>query len=400
MSLSRVEKLEKIVQLNSLLNRSDDFKYILSVILTETEKIFNVQGASILLEDEDTGILSFYAVSGDKEDILKTIQMEHGEGVCGHVLETGEALIENAPQDSQFFSNKADQATDFQTHNILAVPLSTDNRNIGVLELVNKIGGDFTDDDLEFLEFVATQISITLARAKAIAEIIKSERLASIGETVAGLSHCIRNILQGMKSGAIFIDKYIHEVDQDRIKSGWELIRPNIDRISDLAMNMLEYSKQRDPNFHETDLNKLVEEVVELAQQTTESAEAFIDCQLQSDLETIELDQDRIFRALLNLVKNALEATEEMGDGRVSVSTRKSEPGWVEIKISDNGCGIENEYQQKLFTKFFSTKGQGGTGLGLPTTKKIISEHNGDITVESEVNKGSTFTIVLPTNRN
>ena len=322
--------------------------------------------------------------------------MEHGEGVCGYVLKTGESVIENAPRESRFFSNKVDQATDFKTHNILAVPLTTDNRNIGVMEAVNKIDGDFTDDDLEFLKFISAQVSVTLERARAVDEKIKSERLASIGETVAGLSHCIRNILQGLKSGAIFIDKHIHEVEQERIKNGWELIKPNIDRISDLVMGMLEYSKQREPNYFETDLNSLVEEVVSLTQQTTESSQATIQCELQPDLGVINIDQERIFRALLNLVRNALEAIEGKEGGIVTVSTRKKGTDWVEMEITDNGCGIKEDLQEKLFTKFFSTKGQSGTGLGLPTAKKIVSEHNGDIYVESEVNVGTKFTIMLP----
>jgi len=115
MNLTRIEKLEKIIHLNDLLNRSDDFSKILNIILKETETIFNVEGTSILLKNEETGNLHFYVVTGEKRDELNAILMEYGEGVCGHVFQSGEPLIENSPKGSVFFSGKVDKATNFQT---------------------------------------------------------------------------------------------------------------------------------------------------------------------------------------------------------------------------------------------------------------------------------------------
>jgi len=278
------------------------------------------------------------------------------------------------------------------------VPLNIDDKRIGVLELVNKIEGDFTKDDLEFLEFVATQISITLERARTVEEKIKSERLASIGETVAGLSHCIRNILNGLQGGASIIEMHLDKLENNKIKKGWEIIKPNIKRVSDLVMGMLEYSKERPPEYHKIDLNTTINDVVQLEKFNKEHEKTTIELDLQPDLGIIDADPDRIFRCLLNLVSNASDATVNKENGLVTISTRRQD-NYVEIEIKDNGHGIEAEHIQKLFTKFFSTKGSRGTGLGLPTSHKIITEHKGNIKVTSEVGVGTSFVVHLPVER-
>jgi len=399
MNLTRVEKLEKIIQLNALLNRSDNFNNILNIILKETEKIFNVEGTSILLKDEETGNLHFYVVTGKKKDELNSIQMKHGEGVCGHVFQSGEPLIENNPEESNFFSNKVDKETNFQTLNLLAVPLNIDDKKIGVLELVNKTEGDFTQDDLDFLEFVATQISITLERARSVEEKIKSERLASIGETVASLSHCIKNILHGFQGGATIIEMHLNKLEKNnKIIKGWEIIKPNIERVSDLAMGMLEYSKERPPDYQKININSIINNIIQLKKHHEEYKNITIDVDLELEQEAIDIDPDRIFRCFLNIYSNALDATLNKTDGLISVSTKK-QGSFIEIEFKDNGIGIEKDHIDKLFTKFFSTKGSKGTGLGLPTSHKIITEHKGTVSIESEIDVGTSVIIQLPIHR-
>ncbi len=395
MSLQREEKLEKIIQLNAILNRSNNFEKILQIILNKTVTIFDVEATSILIKDDQTDNLNFYVVTGEKKDQLSSIQLNKGEGVCGQVFQSGKPLIENNPKGSKVFSDKVDKATDFKTRNIIAVPLVVDSKRLGVLELVNKVEGDFTEVDLEFLEFVATQVSITLERAKATEEKIKSERLASIGETVAGLSHCIKNILNGLQGGAAIIERHIGSVDNKKINTGWKIVKPNIDRISDMVLSMLEYSKEREPDYRQTDVNKIITEIIELEKFNESYQSVKIDLRLDSELGSIEADPDQIYRCLMNLMTNAFDATMDSDDGRITIQTRKKGT-LVVIEINDNGYGIEEENLNRLFSKFFSTKASRGTGLGLPTAHKIVTEHHGIISVKSKVNEGSTFTIKLP----
>ncbi len=391
----RIEKLEKILKLNKLLNQTNDFSELLNIILKETEKMFFVEGTSILLEDRETGDLLFHICTGSKKEKLLSLRMNRGEGVCGYVFESGKSLVENHPETSDFFSNKVDKESQFITRNLLCIPLTIKEKTIGVIELVNKKTGEFTQDDVDFLTAIASQVSVTLERARLVEEKIKSERLASIGETVAGLSHCIKNILNGLKGGAYILNKNLQKIDSPKLKIGFEMVQKNIEKISSLVLDMLEYSKERKPEYEIADIKNIMDDVIELVAAKAVSNDISLIKNFQEEQHKIEIDPKGIFRCLLNLVGNSLDALSNTENARLEMITKR-ENDFVIIEIKDNGCGIKEELQQKLFTKFFSTKGSKGTGFGLPVTRKIINEHGGSITCFSEENKGTTFTIKLP----
>jgi len=397
MKSDRIKTLEKIIDFNRLINKTADFEELLNVILIETEKLFNVAGTSIFLENKQTKNLYFYVATGKKKEILKTVQMGKGEGICGHVYEVGETYVENHPEKSALFSKRVDEKSKFITKNILAVPLKINNDIIGVIELVNKLHGDFDKDDIEFLEAIATQVSITLERARLVKEKIKSERLATIGETVAGLSHYIKNILNGLRGGSYIINKQIKQIDSEKLKVGWKMVQKNIDKISELVMDMLQYSKDRKPQYQPTDINNLIKDVIELVEDKDRKKNIKFRKDLQDNLGKIEVDPKGIFRCLLNIVNNSIDALKDCENACIWLRTNKDDENWISIEIKDNGSGIKKELLEKLFTKFFSTKGSKGTGLGLPITKKIIDEHNGTLVCESKLHKGTKFTIRLPT---
>lgn len=396
MSLNKVTILEKIVELNSLMNQTTDFKDLLNVILRETEKIFDIEGASILLEDKKTEELYFYITTGKKKNILKTIKINKGEGICGHVYKTGEILIENNPGKSILFSDKVDKKSKFVTKNLLSVPLKIKENRIGVIELVNKKNGNFNKRDVKFLTAIASQISITLERARLVKEKINSERLAAIGETVAGLSHFIKNIVNGLRGGSFIINKYIDKIESQKIKTGWKMVQKNINKISSLVMDMLLYSKDRKPEYKIVSIKSIINDVIELEKTKAKLHNIKFINEFSDDINQIKLDPNGIFRAILNIVNNSIDALKKQEQGYIKITTRKDNEGYVIIKIKDNGCGIKEEMQDNLFTKFFSTKGSKGSGFGLPITKKIIEEHQGRIQCNSEANKGTEFIIKLP----
>jgi len=395
MKSDRIEKLEKILELNKLLNHTNDFSELLNIILQETEKMFLAEGTSILLEDKETGELHFHICTGEKKEQLLSLRMDKGEGVCGYVFETGKSLVENNPEESKLFSHRVDKESSFITRNLLCVPLEIKGKTIGVIELVNKIEGNFTEGDVDFLTAIASQVSITLERARLVEEMIKSERLASIGETVAGLSHCIKNILNGLKGGAYILNKNLQKIDSPKMKIGFEMVQKNIEKISSLVLDMLEYSKERKPEYELTNINSIIDDVIELVAAKAEANNISIIKNFQKGLQEIEIDPKGIFRCILNLAGNSIDALTDTDNARLEFITKK-ENKFVIIEIKDNGCGIKKELQKKLFTKFFSTKGSKGTGFGLPVTKKIINEHKGTIKCVSRENAGTTFSIKLP----
>lgn len=231
-------------------------------------------------------------------------------------------------------------------------------------------------------------------------ELVKSERLAAIGQTITGLSHYVKNILYGLKGGAYVLNKAMQKNDTDKVKRGWEMIERNISRISDLVMDLLTYSKEREPEPTNCLPNKMVEEVVALMTTTASENDIELEIVLDPLLKEVYLDPQVIHRALLNLISNAIDAclydTVIKTPWRVKVSTALQKDNTIKFEVSDNGIGMTQETAAMLFSQLFSEKGQKGTGLGLLVTEKIVQENGGTIEVDSELGKGSIFTICLP----
>jgi len=228
----------------------------------------------------------------------------------------------------------------------------------------------------------------------------QAERMAAVGKTVAGLAHYIKNILNGLKGGGYVINSAIRKGDLTLTGQGWAMVERNIDQIASIVMDMLTYSTEREPRYEPVDPNELVTEIMNLVEERSRLANVRLETELSPGLPAVSMDRTGIHRAILNLVTNAIDAStlEGIMEGRGKVVVRTDRPeGWgVRFEIQDNGTGMEEHTQEKLFSDFFTTKGYKGTGLGLPVTEKIVLEHNGKLTFETEPGKGTTFTLLLP----
>jgi signal transduction histidine kinase/CheY-like chemotaxis protein len=388
-----IEKLKKIVDLNLLMNRTDNLADLLHVILTEIEQLFNVEGTSIFLEDKNTRKLLFYIASGENKYVLKTIHLQRCDGIRGYVFDSGETLMENDP--NSLFCGKGDLNSKFAIKNTLCVPLKAHNKIIGVIELVNKKNNNFTNADVEMVNAIGSLISISIECAQLIEEKIKAERLATIGDTIVGLSHYIKNILNGLRAGEFIINKNLRKGNIEKQIIGWNIIKSNIDKVALLVQDMLQYSKIGKPIYKLTDVNELILDVIQLLKEKNKAKNIEIKLELDKEIEEIALDPIGIHRCILNLLSNSIDAFKGLENNLIEVES-KVDQRFISITIKDNGCGISKQNQEKLFFKYFSTKGSKGTGLGLPITKKIIEDHHGRLDMSSEENVGTTFTILLP----
>ncbi len=218
----------------------------------------------------------------------------------------------------------------------------------------------------------------------------------AVGQAVAGLGHCIKNILNGMEGGSYILQKGLDKGDDDSIHEGWDILKRNSSRLKDLMMDMLAYSKPREPVYTKTSGNSIPKEVVDLLQEKANTMGTDLQFIPDENLGDVLLDGKAVYRGLLNLVTNALDACPPEG-GKVEVRTRLLPEGkQFQIIVRDNGCGISEENLVKLGKAFFSTKGSEGTGLGLSVTYKVIEEHRGNVQVDSKIGAGTTFTITLP----
>jgi two-component system NtrC family sensor kinase len=231
-------------------------------------------------------------------------------------------------------------------------------------------------------------------------ELVHSERLAAIGQTVAGVAHGVKNILHGFKGGSYLVDLGINNNDATRLKKGWEMIQRNIGRTSDLVMDLLSYSKERDPECEICQPNAIISDVCEVMQDLADQYRVRIVTDLDPGIGSVSIDPRTLHQCLTNLISNAIDAClfdENPGkQWQVVVKTTYVEDDHICFTVSDNGTGMDEEVIAKLFTSFFSTKGHRGTGLGLLVTRKLVEEHGGTIDVTSKKDEGTAFTIRLP----
>ena len=228
-------------------------------------------------------------------------------------------------------------------------------------------------------------------------EIVESERIAAMGQTVKGVAHTVKNILHRMQLGAFMVDEGLEKEKPDLLRHGWDLVRKNINQISRMTMEMLDYAGPSPSATESCSLNSIVDEACELMEGKALERGIELVRVLDSSLPEVIADTEGIQTCLVNLVTNAIEAFPESGGaGQIVVSTGSEAEAGVSLQVKDTGRGMSKELQKQIFKQLISTKGARGTGLGLATVHKIVCEHGGSIQLESEPNKGSCFTIVLP----
>jgi signal transduction histidine kinase len=256
----------------------------------------------------------------------------------------------------------------------------------------------FREDHLKLMIAIAHQAALAVEDTRYYSAMVQAERLAAIGQAVATLSHHIKNILQGIRGGSYLIEMGLSQHDESMIGKGWRIMEKNQQKISALVMDMLTFSKEREPDVAPADLNQVVSDVIELSQMRARDLEVDLVWTPAPNVPTLVFDAEGIHRAVLNVVTNAVDAAcETERRGRVEIHTEYSaDLARARVIVEDNGTGIPPEQMEILFSPFHSTKKGRGTGLGLPVSQKIVAEHGGRILVDSTLNQGARFTMEIP----
>ncbi|MCC6420370.1 MAG: GAF domain-containing protein [Gemmataceae bacterium] len=316
-------------------------------------------------------------------------------------------LVSDASQDERFSTGQS--IVRFGIREVICVPMKGRHETLGVLYLDTRStardvvthndprGGKFTEDHLALASAIAHQAALAVEETQYYQAMVQSERLAAIGQTIAALSHHIKNILQALNSGSEILEMGLKEKDDALMQQGWRMAAKAQRKISDLVMDMLSYSKEREPAVALTDLNALVGDVAELMDGRAKELGIRFSSDLDPNFPPIQVDAEGIHRALMNIVGNAFDAVDGRKSPQVTIGTRRDpEAGWVRLVVLDNGIGIPPEKIQDIFRPFISSKGSKGTGLGLAVSRKILREHGGDIIVQSQIGKVTRFILRLP----
>lgn len=318
------------------------------------------------------------------------------------VLRDGQGvLVEDTGVDERF--RDVESVAKHGIRKVICVPMKGRHETVGVLflsSLRSSGPSPFSEDHLKLAIAVAHQSALAVEETRYHQGMVQAERLAAVGQTIAAMSHHIKNIMQGVRFGSDMVRIGLAENDLELLKKGWRLVEKNQGRIDELILDMLNYSREREAGYDPTNLNDLIEDVLELVRGRARERKIDLNWQPLPNLPLIPCDGDGIHRALLNIVGNAVEAVseEEHPLPKVQVRLQLTEHQ-IEIRISDNGPGIAAESREEIFKPFISTKGAKGTGLGLPVSRKVFREHGGDVIVESSSAEGTTFLLTLPRER-
>jgi len=316
--------------------------------------------------------------------------------IVQHVLTRHEGVLcSNAMADARF--SKGESIQNYALQSVICVPIMVRDKVLGIIHIDSAMGTHtYSRDQLRLMTAIGYQTGLAVHNAQMYLDSIKAERLAAIGETVASLSHYVKNILQALRGGADVVEMGIARQKLETVRTGWQIVGRNMDKIHNLMLNMLTFSKDREPKLEPIQINAVVSDVIELMQSQADDKGVLLVSDPEQPMPAIPADPEGVHRVVLNLLINALDAVPE-STGVITVRTHYDEQnGEAQIIVGDNGAGIPKDDIDKIFDIFHSTKGHGGTGLGLTVARKIVEEHGGKIDVTSHVGEGTVFTVRLP----
>lgn len=310
-----------------------------------------------------------------------------------HVVMTrASVMTADASQDNRF--ENSDSIAEFQIKAVICVPFTGPDGVFGALYVdSDSVPVPLTQEHLQLLSIVGQIVGAGIQNIVLNEKQIQQERLAGIGETVSGTSHDMRNIMMGISGGTEMIEYACEHEKWSQAREGVRILRQTLGRLKTLADGLLSYARVTDLNLEETDLPSLVDEVLGAVE--PEARKRSIDVRLNHHIVgNVVIDGHQMYRVLLNLVHNAMDAMEDAG-GTINIESGNQD-GSVFIRVQDSGCGIPPEHLEKIGRPFFTTKVEKGTGLGLATCYRIMEQHRGSIDVESAPDQGTTFTLRFP----
>ncbi len=398
-----------------------DIDQLLSRIMDMIFEWVDADRGCIMLKDPETDQL-VPKVRRQRRGVQTDERITISKTILDYVVDHNEGVLtSNARDDDRFDAAKS--ILQLAVREAICVPMQGRYDVVGVIYIDTALtphrilqqgsANKFTQEHLKLMIAIAHQAALAVEDTSYYKAMVQAERLAAVGQTIASLSHHIKNILQGVRGGSYLIELGIKdhakalsegelnvelaEKSVTTMRKGWHIVERNQERISALVMDMLTFSKEREPVPEPSDLNEVVADVVELMKTRAEDESVELVWEAAATMPTLMFDPEAMHRAVLNVVTNAVDACLERDTRRVEVTTLYDhKERMARVRVTDTGSGIEKEDLERIFGVFVSHKGGRGTGLGLPVSQKILQEHGGHIRVESQPDQGSTFTLEFP----
>ncbi|MCM8827102.1 MAG: ATP-binding protein [Candidatus Omnitrophica bacterium] len=384
---------------------------VLNNIIEYTMNITKADRGFLILHDEKGQLYSqVVRIKGKSEEKDKVILENFSRSIVRKALENKSSiLLTDAQSDSRFSASVSIAALDIRS--VICVPLKTDKSEIIGLIYIDKknIAEAFNSQDLALVELLGSYASIALVNARlhagvrrrletAEAQLIQSEKMATLGVLAGGVAHEINNPL-----GAILLnaEMLLKDIDKGPYREMLEIIGEGARRCKNIVELLLQYARKTSGRFEKIDLNQIVDKVCAFLEYQLLQDKIEITKHKEDNFIYIDGNFNEIMQVFTNIIVNAKEAIKALKEsGNINLRTKKDNDLAV-IEISDDGIGIPPENIPKIFDPFFTTKEVGrGTGLGLSIVYRIIENHRGSIEVFSKVKEGTTFVIRLPLSKN
>jgi len=411
----RVQELSILVSIGKSVTALLDPEKVLNRIVEASVYVTNAEEGALLLIDKESGNLYLRAARNLGEQYARGFRIKVDDSIAGQVVKTGEPFMESGDQASLKVK------TGYLVKSLIYVPLKTGNKVIGVMSVDNKASNrPFADNDMYLLAALADYASIAIVNAQlygevrafneelerkvrertkeleeAQAQLVQSEKLASIGELAAGVAHEINNPLGVMLGFTQVILKKLPEKDQLR-KPLTSIEREGL-RCKKIIQGLLDFSRRSTPTLEPVNVNEVTEAAVKLIEHQIRIENIKLVKGYAPNLPEIQADSNQLQQVFVNLIINAYHAMPKGGELRITTRPLGNK---VQIIFADTGMGIPATNLKRIFDPFFTTKEVGkGTGLGLSVSYGIIQEHGGKIEVDSQVGVGTTFVVTLPVNQ-
>lgn len=382
-------KYQRLLELSHDLASMLDLDSLLSHIVKAAAELCEAEAVSILLYDQVKEQLYFRAASNLDAPLMSDLIVPVSGSIAGWIISNHQPVILNdARKDPRHYDNIG-KITQIETASLLGVPLLRKNRVVGVLEAINKLSGDFTEEDQDLLLALGAQAAIAIENA----------RLFQQADLISEFVHELRTPLASLSAAAYILQR--PEISEERRSKIIHTIEQEINRLSDMASAFLDLARLESGrarfNFAQVEVGEIMEESAVLIREKIAEKQQELVLEKFSDPIYITADRDKLKQVLLNLLTNAIKYSPP--GSKITLSSQSTFDEII-LSVSDTGRGIQPEYLPHLFEKFFrvpSTEQEvQGTGLGLFICKHIIDAHGGKINIESKVGQGTKVIIRLP----
>ena len=411
----QAQNLTLLYQASRTISSSLDLPQVLDTLLYEIKNLLSAKTASIILYDEEKDQLYFASIAGGDLDHLRKVTIWPDESIAGWALRQQKPiLIEDVQQDPRFY-RKIDKITGLTTRALMAVPLTANTRRLGVVEVLSEESGAFVPQQLQLLQSLSNNAAVAIENARLFSaerqlkehlqrsqfQLVQSEKMGALGRLTASIAHEINNPLQSIQGFLTLISENLQpDNESPKVVRYLEILESEVERIAQLVKHMRDFYRPSQQEMEPVDIYQVLQSILALINKRLEQQAVTLQTTWDQDLPPVLSNPDHLKQVFLNLLLNALDAMPEGGQLHIQTSLATLEKGnetppAIRIDFIDTGHGIDAEILPHLFEPFVTTK-ENGTGLGLSISYNIIETHGGTMMAESEVDKGTTISILLP----